>query len=92
VLFDPRPKEFRSELFDREKELKELESYVKSGSPLILCLGVRRIGKTSLLKVFLNEHGYPHVYINARKLSEYGYSVSGLYRASPRQSSADSCN
>jgi len=80
VLFDPRPKEFRSELFDRERELGELESYVKSGSPLILCLGVRRIGKTSLLKVFLNEHGYPHVYINARKLSEYGYSVSGLYR------------
>jgi hypothetical protein len=69
MLFDPRPKESRSELFDREEELRALESYVRSGSPLILCIGVRRIGKTSLLKVFLNESGYPHVYVNARRLS-----------------------
>jgi AAA+ ATPase superfamily predicted ATPase len=80
MLFEPRPKESRSELFNREKELTDLEFYVKSGSPLILCLGVRRIGKTSLLKVFLNENNYPHIFINARKLSEYQYSVSGLYK------------
>jgi AAA+ ATPase superfamily predicted ATPase len=80
MLFDPRPKESRSELFDREEELRALESYVRSGSPLILCIGVRRIGKTSLLKVFLNESGYPHVYVNARRLSEYNYTVAGLYR------------
>jgi len=80
MLFDPRPKESRSELFNRERELSSLESYAKSGSPLILCLGVRRIGKTSLLKVFLNENNYPYIYINARKLSEYQYSVTGLYK------------
>jgi AAA+ ATPase superfamily predicted ATPase len=80
MLFDPRPKETRSELFNRAKELTDLEFYVKSGSPLILCLGVRRIGKTSLLKVFLNENNYPHIYINARKLSEYQYSILGLYK------------
>ena len=31
MLFDPRPKEFRSELFDREKELESLSYFVKSG-------------------------------------------------------------
>lgn len=80
MLFDPRPKESRSELFNRERELGLLELYVKGGSPLILCLGVRRVGKTSLLKVFLNENNYPYVYINARKLSEYQYNVAGLYK------------
>jgi len=80
VLFDPRPKESRSELFDRERELVALELAVKSGSPLILCLGVRRIGKTSLLKVFLNESNYSYIYVNARKLSEYQYSVKGVYK------------
>ncbi len=81
MLFDPRPKESRSEFFDREKELELLEAYAKRGSPVILCLGVRRIGKTSLLKVFLNESGYPHLYLNARRLVDYGYSIAGLYRA-----------
>jgi len=33
-----------------------------------------------LLKVFLNESGYPHVYVNARRLSEYNYTAAGLYR------------
>jgi len=36
MLFDPRPKEFRSELFNRERELGSLDSYAKSGSPLNL--------------------------------------------------------
>jgi len=80
VLFDPVPKEAREELFDREGELNELEAYAKSSSPLILVLGVRRIGKTSLLKVFINESDYPAIYVDARKLSEYGYSKAGLYR------------
>ena len=56
-MFDPMPKEIRRELFDREKELKELEICSRSGSSLVLCLRIRRIGKTSSLKVFLNESG-----------------------------------
>gem|GEM_PF-3300434 len=47
MLFDPRPKESREDFFDREKELELLQAYAKKGSPIILCLGVRRIGKTS---------------------------------------------
>ena len=79
MLFDPRPKERRSALFDRERELADLERAVKRGAPLALCLGVRRIGKTSVVKVFVNESGYPSVYIDARRLTERGYSKAGLY-------------
>jgi len=79
VLFDPRPKERRSELFDRERELAELERAAKHGAPLVLCLGVRRIGKTSVVKVFVNESGYPSLYIDARRLAERGYTKAGLY-------------
>lgn len=79
MLFDPRPKERRSELFNRERELSELEHSVERGAPLVLCLGVRRIGKTSVVKVFVNEHEWPSAYIDARKLSERGYSKAGLY-------------
>ena len=43
-------------------------------------LGIRRIGKTSVLKVFLNEVGIPHIYINARAFEEYGFSKDTLYR------------
>jgi len=38
-------------------------------------------GKTSLLEAFLNESDYPYVYLNARRLADYGYSVAGLYGA-----------
>ena len=80
MLFDPRPKELRRELFDRERELEFLSKYVSLGSPIILCLGIRRVGKTSVLKAFLNESSYPYVYIDARRLSEFGYTKQGFYR------------
>ncbi len=80
MLFDPRPKECRAELFNREKELKVLSRYMVSGSPIILCLGIRRVGKTSVLKVFLSESNRPYIYVDARRLSEFGYSKQGFYR------------
>jgi len=79
MLFDPRPKERRSELYDRHKELELLSRLVKTGSPIILIVGIRRIGKTSLLKTFLNESSKPYIFIDARKLSEFGYSKAGFY-------------
>ena len=48
MLFDPRSKENLNELFDREEEIEKLNQAVKT--PLTLLLGMRRIGKTSLLK------------------------------------------
>ena len=64
MLFDPRPKSSRRELFDREDELGVLDGVVGRGDPLVLVLGIRRIGKTSLLKSFLEE--WTGVYIDMR--------------------------
>jgi AAA+ ATPase superfamily predicted ATPase len=78
MLFDPRPKENIEELFDREKELEGLRQSIKT--PLTLLLGVRRIGKTSLLKSFLNSLKKPYIYVDMRLLEEGGYSKASLYR------------
>jgi len=64
VLFDLRPKSSRSELFDREKELEVLDRAADRGDPLVLVLGIRRIGKTSLLKSFLES--WSGIYIDMR--------------------------
>ncbi|WP_054841755.1 ATP-binding protein [Vulcanisaeta distributa] len=61
-LFDPRPKSSRSELFDRVDELEILDKSI--GKPLIVVLGIRRIGKTSLVKSFLEP--YNGVYVDLR--------------------------
>ncbi|WP_457750496.1 AAA family ATPase [Thermococcus sp.] len=64
MLFDPRPKKRREELFDRNKEIGQL---INTKEPLTLLLGIRRVGKSSLLRVTLNEieNGF---YIDARKM------------------------
>jgi len=75
VLFDPRPKCSRNELFDRERELAFLEQHVEAGEPLILVLGIRRIGKTSLVKSFLSDR--IGVYVDMRGVRR----EADLYRA-----------
>ena len=67
MLFDPRPKTSRKELFDREKELEILDRAVEDKEPLVVVLGIRRIGKTSILKSFLEEQ--IGVYIDARGIN-----------------------
>lgn len=47
--------------------------------PLTLIAGVRRIGKTSLLKTALAECTKPVVYLDARRLEEEGYTRQALY-------------
>jgi AAA+ ATPase superfamily predicted ATPase len=66
MLLDPRPKENREDLFDREKELEKLKGAVKR-YPIVLLLGIRRVGKSSVLKVALNEleNG---IYVDVREL------------------------
>ncbi|MEM4739769.1 MAG: ATP-binding protein [Zestosphaera sp.] len=80
MLFDPRPKESRKDLFDRESELMKLRSSVELGPPITLCTGVRRSGKTSLIKTFISEYGYPALYLDVRRLADYGYSRAGFLR------------
>jgi AAA+ ATPase superfamily predicted ATPase len=57
-LFDVRPKERRSDLYDFERELEELKRGLER-TPITLLIRVRRTGKTSLLKVALSKLGYP---------------------------------
>ncbi|AWR96195.1 AAA family ATPase [Acidianus sulfidivorans JP7] len=64
IYFDFKPKETKEDLFDREEELKKLFSSMNE--TIILLTGIRRIGKTSLLKVFLNESKLPYALVDVR--------------------------
>ena len=64
MLFDLRPKSSRRDLFNRELELKFLDDAAGRGDPLILVLGIRRIGKTSILRSFLEN--WNGIYIDMR--------------------------
>ncbi|WP_338602566.1 ATP-binding protein [Sulfolobus tengchongensis] len=70
IYFDHRPKETKEDLYDREEELSQLHSSISE--PIILLTGIRRIGKTSVLKVFLNDLDLPYALIDVRTpLSSY---------------------
>jgi len=77
VLFDIRPKERKEELFGRNDEMKNLLKAMKN-EPITLLMGIRRIGKTSLLKVCLNELG-SYVYFDLRRLEFEGFSRQSFY-------------
>jgi len=68
MLFDVRPKESRKELFDREREIREIK--MATEHPLVAITGIRRVGKTSVLKVALHEVGRPSIVIDARGLKQ----------------------
>ena len=74
MLFDLRPKSSRRELFDRERELEVLDGAASRGDPLVLVLGIRRIGKTSLLKAFLEN--WSGIYVDMRGVR----CLADLYR------------
>ena len=68
MLFDLRPKTRREDLYDREEELGEFQRAVNLGENLILLLGIRRLGKSSLLNVALSESRMPYAKIDVRSL------------------------
>ncbi|MEJ2781250.1 ATP-binding protein [Stygiolobus sp. CP850M] len=68
MLFDTRPKTERKDFFDREREIEELKDVI-THNDFAAVLGIRRIGKTSLVKVTLNElPDYVTLTINLGKL------------------------
>jgi len=69
--FSTAPKTNRKDLFDREAELAELLEALKGSWKFIILVGIRRVGKTSLLKVALNEWGKPYIYLDLRGLKSY---------------------
>jgi len=71
MLFDERPKESKEDLYDREGEMEELKRAIDR--PLVVLRGIRRIGKTSVLKVSLKGLDHPCVIMDARGLkTNYG--------------------
>ncbi|WP_243677813.1 ATP-binding protein [Vulcanisaeta distributa] len=77
MLLDERPKTSRADLYDRDEELNDILSNIDK--PLIVVTGIRRIGKTSVINVALNEVGVPYVLIDCRSLRD-NYGRSDLYR------------
>lgn len=57
--FNPRPKYDIKDLYDRDLPLSQLRRAISNKKPAIVISGLRRIGKTSLVRTFLNEieHG-----------------------------------
>ena len=70
MLFSPEPKERREDLFDRDEELRSFQRFLEVGGPICLILGLRRTGKSSLLKVGLRLSNLPHVVLDLRVLEE----------------------
>ncbi|WP_297466355.1 ATP-binding protein [Thermococcus sp.] len=71
MLFDPRPKNRREEIFDREEELKSLIGGMED-YPITILIGIRRVGKSSLLRVAMNEFSGVGIYLDARRLYAAG--------------------
>ncbi|ABQ47741.1 ATPase [Thermotoga petrophila RKU-1] len=69
LLFSLTPKTKKEDLFDREKELKDLEKLLQT-YPIVVITGLRRVGKSSLVKVFLNESDLLHITVDGRRLYE----------------------
>ena len=69
MLFDLYPKEDRRELFGRDAEVEYVIGQVLSGNWVVIG-GQREIGKTSLMKVVINElkrnYGFKGIYVNSR--------------------------
>lgn len=57
-------------LFGRDKELEEFERFSQNTYPLCLITGMRRTGKTSLIKTFFSEHKDKCMYIDTRELGD----------------------
>ncbi len=82
MLFDLNPKARREDLYDREDELEEIFKALDLGEKFITIYGVRRVGKTSLLRVALREANVLHAIIDVRGVYFEYKSVSraNLYR------------
>lgn len=73
MYFDLAPKEKLEDLYDFEDLFRKLIGLIKATvqrNPLIVVKGVRRAGKTSLIKTALNELGLPYLYVNGKRFAD----------------------
>lgn len=82
MYFDPGIKRRREDLFDREGELLRLNEAVRRGERIVLVTGLRRIGKSSIVSVFLAEWGGRGIMLDLKGLYfEYGSVPKRLFVA-----------
>jgi AAA+ ATPase superfamily predicted ATPase len=79
LLLDPNPKTRREDLYNREDELSEL---MKSVSERITVIAApRRMGKTSVLNIFLSSVNQPNLKIDGRELYVRGVTTYNFLKA-----------
>lgn len=72
MYFELEPKSRREDLYNFEAPFEKLMSCLKkprAQNPLIVVKGIRRAGKTSLIKTTLNELRLPHLYVDGKKFA-----------------------
>ncbi|MEM4312404.1 MAG: ATP-binding protein [Nitrososphaerales archaeon] len=79
MLLDPNPKTRREDFYNREKELEELINSLRRMEKLIVILGIRRIGKSSLLNVALSELDIPNIKLDIREIYFTKGSISKFH-------------
>ncbi len=67
MLFDLKPKEDIKSFFDREKEIKDLVDSIER-YPITMVTGLRRIGKSSLVRTVINDKRYQNVCLDGRAM------------------------
>jgi AAA+ ATPase superfamily predicted ATPase len=72
MLFDLAPKENREDLYDFDEPFERLSAFLQEPverTPLIVVKGMRRTGKTSLIKTALNELELTYLYVDGREFA-----------------------
>ncbi len=67
MYFDINPKDDEQDFYNYREELSQLREYLSSGEKLILITGLRRVGKTSLMRVVYSKLNAPKVFLNFRE-------------------------
>lgn len=68
MLFELSPKDSIKDIYDREEEIAKLLSSFKRKERFIVVYGVRRVGKTSIIRAALNERNNPYVFLDIKEV------------------------
>jgi len=81
MYFDPTVKEKLEDFYNYTEERKHLEALLASGPPMIVIKGLRRTGKTSLMRVCYSSLKTPKAWIDGRQIFSGFKADQLLYEA-----------
>ncbi len=79
MYFSIGPKERKGDFFNFEQEYKELKEAIYGPHRIIVIKGLRRTGKTSLMRVVYNEIKGPKIFIDTREIPEITAKCVNLF-------------